>query len=48
MLQPQFRLTTLFAIALFIGFVGNASAAVRIGEPAPAFTGADTQGKTHR
>jgi peroxiredoxin len=48
MLQPQFRLTALFAIALFIGFVGNASAAVRIGEPAPAFTGADTQGKTHQ
>lgn len=48
MLQPQFRFIAMSAIALFVGFVGNASAAARVGEPAPAFTGADTQGKTHQ
>ena len=49
MLQPQFRrFIAMSAIALFVGFVGNASAAVRVGEPAPAFTGTDTQGKTHQ
>ena len=49
MLQAQFRrFIAMSAIALFVGFVGNASAAVRVGEPAPAFTGTDTQGKTHR
>lgn len=36
------------ALIALIFFAGSASAAVRIGAPAPDFTGVDTQGKTHR
>ena len=40
-----------FLRSLFVAFAlcaAGASAAVRVGEPAPDFAGVDTQGKTHR
>jgi peroxiredoxin len=44
MFKPLFRL----ALITFALYVGGASAAARVGEPAPDFAGVDTQGKTHR
>ncbi|MBS1222238.1 MAG: alkyl hydroperoxide reductase/Thiol specific antioxidant/Mal allergen [Proteobacteria bacterium] len=44
MLQAFFRV---FLITLAL-VTGSAIAAPRVGEPAPDFTGVDTQGKTHR
>ena len=44
MLQAFFRV---FLITLAL-VAGSAIAAPRVGEPAPDFTGVDTQGKTHR
>ena len=44
MYQPYFRIA-LMSLALV---AGSASAALRVGEPAPDFEGADTKGKTHR
>jgi len=44
MLQALFRV---FLITLAL-VAGSAIAAPRVGEPAPDFTGVDTQGKTHR
>lgn len=44
MLQPFLR----FFLIAFVLSAGSAGAAPRVGEPAPAFTGVDTQGKTHR
>ncbi|MFO1419486.1 MAG: redoxin domain-containing protein [Candidatus Competibacteraceae bacterium] len=44
-------MTQPFLRSLFVAFAlyaTGASAAVRVGEPAPDFAGADTQGKTHR
>lgn len=44
MLQPFLR----FFLIAFVLYTGSAGAAPRVGEPAPDFTGVDTQGKTHR
>jgi hypothetical protein len=44
MLQPFLR----FFLIAFVLSAGSAGAAPRVGEPAPDFTGVDTQGKTHR
>ena len=44
MLQPFLR----FFLIAFVLYAGSAGAAPRVGEPAPDFTGVDTQGKTHR
>ena len=44
MLQSFLR----FVLLAFVFQAGNAVAAPRVGEPAPDFTGVDTQGKTHR
>ena len=44
MLQSFLR----FVLIAFVLHAGNAVAAPRVGEPAPDFTGMDTQGKPHR
>ncbi len=44
MLKPLFR----FAFISLSLYACSSSAAVRVGEPAPHFEGADTQGKIHR
>jgi peroxiredoxin len=44
MFKPLFRL----ALITFALYAGGASAAARVGAPAPDFAGVDTQGKTHR
>ena len=44
MLQSFLR----FVLLAFVFHAGSAVAAPRVGEPAPDFTGVDTQGKTHR
>ena len=44
MLQSFLR----FVVLAFVFHAGSAVAAPRVGEPAPDFTGVDTQGKTHR
>ena len=44
MLQPFLR----FFLIAFVLYAGSAGAAPRVGEPAPDFTGVDTQGQTHR
>ena len=44
MLQPFLR----FFLIAFVLYTGSAGAAPRVGEPAPDFTGVDTQSKTHR
>ena len=44
-MRPFLFRVALLALTLF---VGSASAAVRVGAPAPDFSGMDTQGKTHR
>jgi peroxiredoxin len=44
MWQPFFR----FVLIAFALYAGSAGAAVRVGAPAPDFTGVDTRGKTHR
>ena len=44
MLQPFLR----FFLIAFVLYAGSAGAAPRVGEPAPDFTGVDTQGKTYR
>ena len=44
MLQPFLR----FFLIAFVLSAGSAGAAPRVGEPAPDFTGVDTQGQTHR
>lgn len=44
MWQSLFR----FVVIIIALYTGSAGAAVRVGNPAPDFTGMDTQGKTHR
>jgi len=44
-MRPFLFRVALLALTLF---AGSASAAVRVGAPAPDFSGVDTQGKTHR